>query len=243
VELPLRPEQGEGARQGEWPHLAEAGQHLPPGPYFKLVVEDNGPGIAPELLARVFDPFFTTKAPGEGTGLGLAVVHGIATGLGGDISARNLPGQGTRFTVLLPASGLAACEEAAPPPLRQGGRGQLFFVDDEADIRELASQSLAPLGYTISTFERAEDALNAFRLNPGAVHLVITDQSMPGLSGMDLAQKLRDTRPELPIIVSSGHSDALPLDLIQSLGQVWLLPKPYSMGELAESIRQALCKG
>jgi CheY-like chemotaxis protein len=152
-------------------------------------------------------------------------------------------GAGARFTVLLPATGQAVPAPAETVRTARQGRGRIVFVDDEADILALASQALSPLGYDIRTYERGMNALDAVRQAPDEVDLVITDQSMPGMAGTALALSLRDLRPTLPIIISSGFSQSIPPELLQSLEPVLLLPKPYSMGELAESIRRALGEG
>jgi len=217
-----------------------ARHRLPPGEYLTLCVEDQGPGIAPELLARIFDPFFTTKAPGEGTGLGLAVVHGIVTSLGGTVWAESEPGHGARFTILLPTQTSGEETPRTPSPGDLRGRERILFVDDESDILELGQKALAPLGYNVVTEHSPEAALRLLLAQPQAFDLLITDMNMPRLSGVQLAESLRPVLLDLPIVFITGFSKDLPPDHLESLGVVRVLPKPFSMGELAQAVRQAL---
>jgi CheY-like chemotaxis protein len=239
----MQPEGGRLAvRCGAGPLPAElaARRRLPPGEYFSLCVEDQGPGISPDLLGRIFDPFFTTKGPGEGTGLGLAVVHGIVVSLGGAVWAESEPGQGARFHVLLPAhaGGEDAPADTEPGDLR--GRERILLVDDEPDLLELGRQALAPLGYQVATERSSEAALRALLDAPGAFDLVITDMNMPRLTGLQLAEGLRPAYPDLPVLLITGFSRTVPPDRLETLGAVRLLPKPFSTGELAQAVRQAL---
>jgi len=213
---------------------------LPAGQYLCLAVEDTGPGIAPEALGRIFDPFFTTKDSGEGTGLGLAVVHGIVSSLGGSVLAENKPGTGARLTVLLPTA--PAGPEPAPE-CRQpgpGGRERILLVDDEADLLDVVRQTLEPLGYQVSAYDRPEAALDAFLACPQSFDLVLTDQIMPRLTGLQLATRLREVRPDLPVVLCTGFSMIIPPDRIQALGEAWLLSKPFSSSDLARVVREAL---
>jgi PAS domain S-box-containing protein len=221
------------------PELA-ARHRLTSGEYLTLVVEDQGPGITPDVLGRIFDPFFTTKGPGEGTGLGLAVVHGIVTSLGGAVWAESEPGQGARFQVLLPtqASGEEAPRAAKPGNLR--GRERILLVDDEPDLLEFCSESLAPLGYHVTTQSDPQAALQTLLATPHDFDLLVTDLNMPRITGLQLAEGLRPVRPDMPIVLITGFSRAIPPDRLETLGAVRLLPKPFSMGELALAVRQAL---
>ncbi|WP_325644896.1 PAS domain S-box protein [Humidesulfovibrio sp.] len=221
------------------PELA-ARHRLNPGEYLTLMVEDQGPGIAPDVLGRIFDPFFTTKGPGEGTGLGLAVVHGIVASLGGAVWVESEPGQGARFLVLLPtqASGEEPPREAKPGDLR--GRERILLVDDEPDLLEFCAEALAPLGYHVATQSDPQAALEALLAEPDAFDLLVTDLNMPRITGLQLAEGLRPVRPDMPIVLITGFSRAIPSDRLETLGAVRLLPKPFSMGELALAVRQAL---
>ncbi len=213
------------------------------GRFLALSVQDDGPGIPPEDLPRIFDPFFTTKGPGEGTGLGLAVVHGIVSSLGGTVSAENLPGGGARFTALLPSTQGSSSAElpAGLPGARRGGRGRILFVDDEPDILDLAALTLGGLGYEVCVLSGPQEALERFQAAPEQFDLVVSDQNMPGMSGADLAERLRAVNPAVPLVLSSGHSESIPQERLAALGGV-LLPKPYSMSELAEAVRLALAR-
>ncbi len=213
---------------------------LPAGQYLSLTVEDTGPGIAPDVLGRIFDPFFTTKDSGQGTGLGLAVVHGIVSSLGGAVFAQSEPGLGARLTVLLPTATACPGPALEPRPGSPKGRERILLVDDETDLLDLVRQTLEPLGYQVAAHSLPEDALEAFLANPQSFDLVLTDQSMPRLTGLQLAARLREVRPNLPIVLCTGLSMVIPPDRLQALGEAWLLTKPFSTGELARVVRQAL---
>ena len=213
---------------------------LPAGQYLSLTVEDTGHGIAPDVLGRIFDPFFTTKDSGEGTGLGLAVVHGIVSSLGGAVFAESEAHGGARLTVLLPTA--QACPGPPPAllPCNSKGRERILLVDDETELLDLVRLSLEPLGYQVAAHNLPEAALSAFMASPQAFDLVLTDQSMPRLSGLQLAARLREVRPDLPIVLCTGLSMVIPPDRLQALGEAWLLSKPFSTSELARVVRQAL---
>jgi len=216
---------------------------LPAGQYLALTVEDTGPGIAPDVLGRIFDPFFTTKDSGEGTGLGLAVVHGIVSSLGGAVFAQSEPGQGARLTVLLPTAPACPAPPQEPPARNPKGRERILLVDDETDLLDLVRQTLEPLGYQVAAHNRPEAALEAFLASPQSFDLVLTDQSMPRLTGIQLAARLREVRADLPIVLCTGFSMVIPPERLQALGLAWLLSKPFSTGDLARVVRQALTHG
>ncbi|MDO9631128.1 MAG: ATP-binding protein, partial [Humidesulfovibrio sp.] len=213
---------------------------LPAGQYLSLTVEDTGEGIAPDVLGRIFDPFFTTKGSGEGTGLGLAVVHGIVLSLGGTVFAQSEPGQGARLTMLLPTAPDSPAPAHEPYPGNPTGRERILLVDDESDLLDMVCQFLEPLGYQVAPHNQPEAALEAFLASPQSFDLVLTDQSMPRLSGIQLATRLREVRPDLPVVLCSGFSMVIPPDRIQALGKAWLLAKPFTSGELTRVVRQAL---
>ncbi len=230
-------------RTSSGPLPAEVGSRhrLQSGEYFSLGVEDQGPGVPPELMERVFDPFFTTKAPGKGTGLGLAVVHGIAASLGGVVWAENLPGGGARFWLLLPAQ--RAAQESASAPraaVDSCGGERILLVDDEPDLLEFGRQALGPLGYRLEAESLPEAALKRVLEAPGIFDLVITDMHMPRLSGLQLAAGVRSVRPDLPIILISGSGVVVPPERLESLGAIRLLSKPFSTDELVQVVRRAL---
>jgi signal transduction histidine kinase len=214
---------------------------LAPGHYVRLVVADTGAGMSPEVLQRAFDPFFTTKKLGEGTGLGLSMVHGIVTDLCGAIDIATEAGHGTRVTVWLPVSG-----ESEAPPLRADpawprGNGQVVMVvDDERPLVELAEELLAELGYEPVGFDSSERALEAFMADPQRFDAVLTDEMLPGLAGSELALKLLAVRPGLPVILVSGNVGAALEQRARDAGVVALLRKPLGLQELAESLARTL---
>jgi PAS domain S-box-containing protein len=179
---------------------------LSPGPYIRLVIKDTGVGIPPDVVDRIFDPFFTTRGVGKGTGLGLSLVHGIVTDLGGAIDVKSAIGEGTRFEIWLPVTtevGKPAVEAVRELPR---GRGEtVMIVDDEPTLVALAEEMLAGLGYEPVGFESSHVALQVFRAKPERFDLVLTDEAMPELVGTELAREIRLLRPDVPIILMSGH--------------------------------------
>lgn len=205
------------------------------GDYVRLVVEDSGCGMPEEVQERIFEPFFTTRDQGEGTGLGLSVVHGIVKSLKGSIRIDSRPGEGTRFEIYLPSAGAAQRVDRQPArPLR------ILFVDDEPTQCELAETLLGNFGFQVEVFSAPEEALQSFRGDPGRFDLVLTDLSMPGLNGVDLARRLLEIRPELPIILCTGYSDRLAGYSNEELGFCDVIHKPIVGQQLARRIRQAL---
>jgi PAS domain S-box-containing protein len=214
---------------------------VPVGRYARLVVADNGKGMEPGIIERIFDPFFTTKAPGIGTGLGLSVVHGIVKDHGGTIAVSSTPGRGATFEVLFPE--FAAEAETPEDEARElpRGRGQhLLFLDDEEPLVRLAKRLLERLGYRVSGFIRADEALDAMRDKPQDFDLAITDFNMPGLSGLQVAKLVGTIRPELPVILASGNiSDDL-RDSAARAGIRCVLQKPCTADDLATTLYRVL---
>jgi CheY-like chemotaxis protein len=209
-----------------------------PGAYVRLTVKDTGHGMPPEVLARIFEPFFTTKSVGEGTGLGLSVVHGIVTNHSGAITVESLPGKGTTFTVYLPLIEPTAESETATSAPEPGGGERILFVDDEAPIVGLAQQMLARLGYRVVPYTNSLAALEAFHADPQAFDLVITDHTMPRLRGDHLAQEIRQLRADIPIILCTGFSDTVQAEQIQALGIDAVCTKPLT----GQEIRTTICR-
>jgi CheY-like chemotaxis protein len=178
---------------------------LAPGPYARLTIHDTGHGMESEVLEHIFEPFFTTKAVGEGTGLGLAVVHGIVTNHGGAITVTSVPGQGATFTIYLPCVDDAPVE-GLPEVSVLRGHERILFVDDEEALARWGQLTLEPLGYHVVACTSSTEALRLFQHAPQAFDLLITDQTMPGMTGEVLAREVWRIRPELPIILCTGTS-------------------------------------
>lgn len=213
---------------------------LKAGPYVRLTVRDTGPGMAPEIIEHIFDPFFTTKDTGEGTGMGLAVVHGIVTGHGGALTVESAPGQGATFAVYLPRITEPGTAATSPEERLPEGSERLLFVDDEEALLYLGQAMLEPLGYTVVTCSSSLEALEIFRAAPQSFDLVITDYTMPTLTGEMLAQALRRIRPDIPIILCTGFNDNVVEDKSRALGIDAFVLKPWRMHDLSLAVRQAL---
>jgi len=212
-----------------------------PGRYVQLRVADTGVGISRAMLERIFEPYFTTKGKGEGTGLGLAVVHGIVKSLRGAVTVYSEPGQGTEFHVYLPVVAAAAStEEAVAPTLLPTGSERLLLVDDDAMILSVVQQLLGALGYRTEAYDDPEAALDAFRARPRDFDLVLTDMTMPKKTGEELTRELLALRPELPIILCTGFSENMGPEKAKAMGIRRFLMKPVIMGELARAVRGAL---
>lgn len=214
---------------------------LTPGAYVRLVVSDTGSGISPAVLERIFDPFFTTKSVGEGTGLGLSLVHGIVSELGGAIDVTTNPPHGARFEIWLPLAGEAQVPAArAVSELPRGHGETVMIVDDERPLVALARELLAGLGYQPVGFDSSNAALQAFRAEPQRFDLVLTDEAMPDLVGSELAAEIRRIRPTLPIILMSGHGGAQLTQRAAAIGAQAVLRKPLQGRDLAESLARVL---
>ena len=216
---------------------------LPPHRYIQLRVRDTGCGMEEATLERIFEPFFTTKAPGQGTGLGLSVVHGIVTSHRGAIHVDSQPGLGTTFDLFLPAQDVQAPELEAPQdsvPLGHGER--VLFVDDEAPLAFLGKELLERAGYRVIPKTDPLEALAAFRAEPEGYDLVVTDLTMPNLTGTDLARDLLQLRADLPIVLATGFAGLMTAATAQALGIRELLLKPTSFRSLAESAHRVLAQ-
>ncbi len=214
---------------------------LAPGDYVRLEVSDTGAGIPSDLLERIFDPFFTTKGVGEGTGLGLSMVHGIVADLGGAIDVHSTLGVATRFEVFLPVAGEAAAasgEAASALPMGQGET--VMIVDDERPLVALAEEVVARFGYEPVGFISSTAALEAFSAQPQRFDTIITDEMMPDLAGTELARKVRALRPSIPILLMSGRAAGPLLDAANEVGIDAVLRKPLHAREIAESLARVL---
>jgi len=233
LEISLRPVEVGSSYPAPSPDISE-------GSYLELTVKDTGAGIAPEIKERIFDPFFTTKEQGKGTGMGLAVVLGIVNGHGGAITLESSPGQGAAFRILLPC--IAAPEPeglAAPGPIQRGSE-RILFVDDEPFLVDSASKLLGSLGYEVTAVRSSTEALACFEASPQAFDLVITDQTMPRMTGFELARRLMEIKPGLPVILCTGYSESVSEETALAAGIKAFVHKPMNKREIAALIRSAL---
>jgi PAS domain S-box-containing protein len=213
---------------------------LPGGRYVRLIVRDTGSGIPAKILERIFDPFFTTKDVGVGTGLGLSLVHGIVTDLGGGIEVDGRPGEGAVFTVYLPLASAAAAAAPADEALPEGSGETVLIVDDEEMLVRLGEEMVAGLGYEPVGFASSAAALESFRACPERFHAVLTDESMPELTGSDLVREIRKLRPEIPIVMMSGVVTPALSARARELGATEVLAKPLAERDLARGLAAAL---
>jgi PAS domain S-box-containing protein len=217
-------------------------RELKPGRYVRLGVSDTGHGMDEAMVERIFDPFFTTKSSGEGTGLGLAVVHGIVSSHGGTIRVRSEEGKGSTFDVYFPMIGsMDEVRRVRPSPIPRG-KGCVLFVDDEPDLVYSARRILESLGYEVVTCNGGREALEVFRSRPDRFDLVITDYTMPHMTGIELARELIRSRPSIPIVLSSGFSQSISPEEIERAGICEFVMKPLTVRDMAEMIARVLEK-
>jgi CheY-like chemotaxis protein len=212
---------------------------LRPGRYACLTVRDNGPGMDPATVKRIFEPFFTTKPAGKGTGLGLAVVHGIVQSHGASIDVHSVPGAGTTFRIYFPAAEApmpALAAQAAVNAPAQGQGRRILYVDDDEAIVTLMLRMLEIQGYRVSGYTDAREALAAVRAQPQAFDLVVTDYNMPGMSGLEVAREVRAIRADLPVALASGYITEELRAQAPAAGVVELVYKPYDADELREAV-------
>jgi PAS domain S-box-containing protein len=218
---------------------ADAG--LRPGPYVRLTIEDTGCGMPPEVLERIFDPFFTTKGPGEGTGLGLSVVHGIVKAHQGAILVDSRVGEGSSFRMYFPALTDREPSSARPRIRTTTGRGEhVLTVDDEPALVDLLRDQLQELGYRVTAHVSPVEALADFLSRPLDFDVILTDLTMPGMNGADLAERVLRVRPDLPIVMATGYGHVMTEERAREIGLRPLLYKPFSMAALGEAIQDAL---
>lgn len=235
IELTVRPVHGV--------HATCAGCHADVrGDFVEIAVSDDGPGIPPDILTRVFDPFFTTKGTGLGTGMGLSVVHGVVHDCGGHVVVNSTPETGTAMRVLLPMADFAADVRAVVANLitrESTDHSHILVVDDEEVLARLIGEVLQTRGYRATVVDDSRQALDRFNAAPGEFDAVVSDQTMPGLTGIELAQSIRAVRPALPIILCTGYSAALNASIAADLG-VALLDKPISFEVLLLTLEKLL---
>ncbi len=219
-----------------------ARQHpdVKPGKFIRLMVKDAGCGMTPEATERIFDPFFTTKKVGQGTGMGLSVVHGIIKSHGGTILVESSPGKGSAFSVFLPAIETEVADQANQAQLVITGNERILFVDDEDFQADIGKRMLGRLGYRVTAKTSSVEALDLFRQTPDEFDLVITDMTMPDMTGDVLARKLISIRPDIPIIACTGYSERINPDIVKEIGIKEMAMKPVVMKDIAQMIQRVL---
>jgi len=212
-----------------------------PGDYVVLRVADTGCGMAEEVKRRIFEPFFSTKKPGRGTGMGLAVVYGIVKDLGGAIAVSSTSGEGSVFAVYCPRAKVTSkSRRERKSVLMQGRRERILFVDDEEPIVLVGMNMLGRLGFDVTIARGGADALEQFTRDPNLFDVVITDQTMPGMTGLALTEEIKRIRPAVPIVLCSGRTDLLPPQQMKRLGVAACVAKPFTRSELARAVHSAL---
>jgi CheY-like chemotaxis protein len=219
----------------------DSGTDLHPGTYLKLTVSDTGHGMDNVVMEKIFDPYFSTKGPGKGTGMGLAVVHGIVKSHDGDITVYSKLGEGTTFHVYLPLVESRPVEpKTVPAEPTPTGTEHILFVDDEEPIVRMIQQILNRLGYQVTSYTSSVEALEAFKIKPDAYNLVITDMTMPYMTGVELASRLKEIRSDIPIIMCSGFSETMDEDKAKNMGILAYVMKPFLIDEIVKTIRKVL---
>ena len=213
---------------------------LPPGPYARLRMRDTGEGIDPTIMDRIFEPYFTTKEVGKGTGMGLSVIHGIVNRHGGGVGVESELGKGTLFEIYFPALEKAAAEEKEPEGEIRGGSERILFVDDEESMVNLNHQRLERLGYDVKSTTKPVEALEWFRADPGQFDVIITDMTMPRMTGDRLTAEVLKIRPQMPVIICTGYSERMSAEKAEALGVRKYVEKPIDLRNLASSIREVL---
>ncbi|MCP4623066.1 MAG: response regulator [bacterium] len=213
---------------------------LQPGAHIKLTVSDTGHGISSELAERIFDPFFTTKERGEGTGMGLSVVHGIVKSHGGIITVYSNPGKGSIFIIFLPAIERGPEQDIMPEKALTGGTESILFIDDEKPLVKLGESMLGAFGYKVTGVSSSTEALERFRQNPDQFDLIITDLTMPNITGDRLAKEFLKIKPDIPIILCTGFSASIDENTAIAMGMRAFVKKPILRRHISETIRKVL---
>ena len=215
--------------------------HLKPGDYLKLTVSDTGPGIPTDIMDAIFEPYFTTRGPSEGSGMGLAIVHGIVKGYGGSIHVKSEPGIRTSFDIYFPVIHKQQPEHRySPGEALPTGHEHILLVDDEPTIGKIGTRVLQQLGYTVTAMKSSVEALERFRSHPEGFDLVITDMTMPYMTGDRLASEVMRIRPDMPVVLCTGYSKKISEKVIRKLGVKAVAYKPLLKKELAKTVRQVL---
>jgi len=208
------------------------------------MVGDTGTGMTPEVQARIFEAFFTTKGEGKGSGLGLAAVHGIVTQMGGRVDVESEPGVGTTFHIFLPCTDHIACVRTAVESVRPRptpiGLETILLVEDEAAVRQFATIALERHGYRVLEAHSAEAALTLLEELRRPIDLLLTDIVLPGMDGCELAARIGQLRPDVPVLYTTGYSDALRRTALNNQDDIAFLAKPFTARALLEKTREAL---
>lgn len=223
-------------------HTATGEESLQPGRYVRIVVSDTGCGIPPDVLPRIFEPFYSARSSGQGSGLGLSVVHGIVAGLEGVINVISEVGKGSSFEVLLPQCINLLTEETIPDVEAQRRTGRVLLVDDEELVITGLKDLLESVGYTVTALMNPELALEEFRKDPQLFDVLLTDQSMPKMTGLELIKAIREIRGDLPVILSTGYSREATEETVVKLGIQGFIKKPYSFSQLEKILARILAQ-
>jgi len=213
---------------------------LSPGAYIRLRMRDTGEGIEPEIMDRIFDPYYTTKEIGKGTGMGLSVIHGIVKRHGGGIWVESTLGEGALFEIYIPALEKTVEEEKEPEGEIKGGSEKILFVDDEESMVNLNRQRLERLGYQVKGTTKPVEALEWFKADPDQFDAIITDMTMPRMTGDRLAAEVLEIRPHMPVIICTGYSERMSAEKAESIGVRKYIEKPIGTRNLASSLREVL---
>ncbi len=214
--------------------------HLRPGSYIQLSVQDTGSGIMPEIKEKIFEPFFTTKKVGQGTGMGLAMVHGIVQSYGGALTCNSKLGEGTVFRVILPTIDDVALHGQEPVEQTPTGKEHILLIDDEQMLLQLGRTMLERLGYEVTAVMGSVEGLATFQNEPEIFDIVITDQTMPIMTGIDLSQRILQMRPDTPIILCTGYSSLITEEKAKTMGIKGFAMKPLAKKDIAKLIRKVL---
>jgi len=210
------------------------------GRYVKLTVSDTGHGIKPEIIGRIFEPYFTTKEIDKGTGMGLSVVHGIVKSYDGTITVNSEPGKGTVFQVLLPVFEAEAEQKAKEPAALPTGNEKILIIDDEESIVKMVQRMLEHFGYQVETKTNPVEALELFRSRPDRFDLVITDMTMPKMTGQRLIKEILDIRSDMPIILCTGYHEKISEEKVRELSIKAFVSKPFVTRDFALTVRKVL---
>jgi len=221
-------------------NTASSHADLKPGPYLRMTVRDTGEGMNLEIMERIFEPFFTTKERSEGTGMGLSVVHGIVRNHGGAITVYSELGRGSAFNIFFPRMEVSLERESVSPLDIPTGEERILLVDDEEPVLRSERTMLESLGHKVIAVDKSDEALNLFRAHPSEFDLVITDLTMPIMTGSELTRKLMQIKRDIPIILCTGFSEAVDEDKARAQGIREFVMKPFTTKEMAETIRRVL---